>query len=327
MKDGSEARWAEHITERAREHWTEARLRELSRDKTLLLPPVEAAPLLRALSILRADGSIPPDRMRKYLQINHMVAVLGPSIRELVASRACVRVIDAACGKSYLSLLLAWVLRERYQHPVRVLGVDRNTTLIDDVKRIAALSGLDDLVRHEAANLEQLDVRAAWERAWGEAPAIDALIALHACDTATDDAIALGVSLEATLIAVAPCCQAELARGWAALRGGDREAFGAIHGAPHLRREIGASVTDTMRTLLLRRRGYQVWPIEFVGSEHTPKNTLLRAMRRPDGDPSQGPDAAAASYGALVHATGGVEIALRARLSLDAPAGVGPRRA
>lgn len=318
----SEASWAEHITERARAHWTEARLAELAKGKTLLLPPIEAAPLLRALSILRADGSIPPDRMRKYLQINHMVAVLGPSIRELIASCPTIRLIDAACGKSYLSLLLAWVLRERYQHPVQVLGVDRNAALITEVQRITQLAGLHDLVRHEAGTLEQLDVRAAWQHAFDEdAPKIDGLIALHACDTATDDAIELGVALECTLIAVAPCCQAELARGWTALPA-SRDAFGAVHSAPHLRRELGASITDTMRTLLLRRAGYQVWPIEFVGSEHTPKNTLLRAMRREGGDPTQRPADAAANYHALVQATGGVEIALGARLpSIEATQG------
>lgn len=312
----SEASWAEHITERARAHWTSARLAELSRDKTLLLPPVEAAPLLRALSILRADGSIPPDRMRKYLQINHMVAVLGPSIRELIDTCPTIRLIDAACGKSYLSLLLAWVLRERYQHPVQVLGVDRNAALITEVQRITKLAGLQDLVRHEAGTLEQLDVRAAWQRAFDGGPQrIDALIALHACDTATDDGIALGVALDCTLIAVAPCCQAELARGWAALAPSATDPFAVVRSAPHLRRELGASITDVMRTLLLRRAGYQVWPIEFVGSEHTPKNTLLRAMRREGGDPSQTAAEAQANYDALVQATGGVEIALRARLA------------
>ena len=252
--------------------------------------------------------------MRKYLQINHMVAVLGPSIRELIEACPTIRLIDAACGKSYLSLLVAWVLRERYHHPVQVLGVDRNEALITEVQRITKLSGLSDLVRHQAGTLEQLDVRSAWQRAFGESAPIDGLIALHACDTATDDAIALGVALDCTLIAVAPCCQAELARGWAALPASN-DAFGAVHGAPHLRRELGANITDAMRTLLLRRAGYQVWPIEFVGSEHTPKNTLLRAMRREGGDPTQGAVQAAANYEALVQATGGVEIALRARLT------------
>jgi len=106
---------------------------------------------------------------------------------------------------------------------------------------------------------------------------------------------------------VAPCCHAELARAWSDLDG--RGAFGSIHGTPHLRRETAATLTDAMRALLLRGAGYEVWPLEFVPSEHTPKNTLLRAMRR--GDAS---DAAMAEYRSLVDATGGRGLALADRL-------------
>ena len=107
------------------------------------------------------------------------------------------------------------------------------------------------------------------------------VFALHACDTATCDAIALGVARAAELIAVAPCCQAELARGWTALaERGDAGAFAPIWSAPHLRREISAHVTDAMRTLLLRAAGYAVTPMEFIAAEHTKKNTLIRAIRR-----------------------------------------------
>lgn len=306
--------WAADVTEVARGYWTEARLTQLARGKTILLPPVEAAPLLRALGILRADGSIPPDRMRKYLQINHMVASLGPSLSELRAAHPTVRLVDAGCGKSYLSLLIAWVFRNTHAHPIEVLGVDRNEALIEGVKDIAERAGLSDVVRHEAASLASLDVEAAWKRAFGREAAIDGVIGLHACDTATDDAITLGVQLQSSLIAVVPCCQAELSRAWAGLGLEETSAFSTIHRAPHLRRELGASLTDAMRTVLLRRAGYQVWPIEFVPSEHTPKNTLIRAMRREGGDPTQSPGEARAAYEALRDASGGVGIGLAERI-------------
>ncbi len=298
--------WAAEITGRARAHWTPERIARLSRGKTLLLPPVAAAPLLRAMSLLSADGSMPPDRVRKYLQVNHMVAVLGPSLRELRAAREGepVRLIDAACGRSYLALLLAWCFRDLWGHPVEVLGIDRNEALVARCRQDAELAGLGDVVRHEAGSLAALDVRGAWERAFGAAPEIDGVVALHACDTATDDAITLALSLEARLCAVAPCCHAELARAWSELPPGTGP-FAAIHRTPHLRREAAATVTDTMRALVLRASGYEVWPLEFVPSEHTPKNTLIRAMRR------GAPDAAAAGeLAALVAATGGREIAL-----------------
>lgn len=302
--------WAAEITERARMHWTRARLEQLARGKTLLLPPIEAAPLLRAMNLLTADGSMPPDRVRKYLQINHMVAVLDPSLRELRAESEKVRLVDAACGRSYLSLLLAWCFRDLWKHPVEVLGIDRNDDLLARCRHDAELAGLDDVVKHQASALDAVDVRAAWERVFGAAGSVDGVVALHACDTATDDAIALAVSLDARLCAVAPCCHAELARGWSELAEAKSEgAFASIHATPHLRREAAATITDAMRSLLLRSAGYEVWTLEFVPSEHTPKNTLIRAMKRTNGD-----GAARAEYEALVASTGGRGIGLSGRI-------------
>jgi hypothetical protein len=173
-------------------------------------------------------------------------------------------------------------------------------------------------VRFEVARLE--DVRA---------PDVHAVLALHACDTATCDAIALGVERAVDLIAVAPCCQAELARAWAELAAAPAapadpapagpaapvtparpaaEAFGPIWRAPHLRRELAAHVTDAMRALLLRAAGYRVTALQFIAAEHTQKNTLLRALR---GAPEP---AARVEYDALVAATGGRGLALAGRI-------------
>jgi hypothetical protein len=151
-------------------------------------------------------------------------------------------------------------------------------------------------VRFEAAPLETID-----------AHNMHAVFALHACDTATCDAIALGISAGADLIGVAPCCQAELARKWSALEG-TAGAFSPIWGAPHLRRETAAHLTDAMRMLLLRSRGYAVTAMEFIAPEHTKKNTLLRAIKA-DVDP-----AARAQHDALVAATGGCALDLAARV-------------
>ncbi len=298
--------WATEIAARARAHWTSERLAQLARGKTLLLPPIDAAPLLRAMNLLAADGSMPPDRVRKYLQVNHMIAVLGPSLRELQAARSTIRLVDAACGRSYLSMVLAWCFRDLWKHPVEILGIDRNADLVAKCRHDAELAGLDDVVKHEASALDAIDARSAWDRAFGAPSPIDGVVALHACDTATDDAITLAVSLDARMIAVAPCCHAELARAWSETPSG---AFASIHRTPHLRRETAASITDAMRALLLRSVGYEVWPLEFVPSEHTPKNTLIRAMRRGPPDPTP-----RAEHDALVLATGGRAIGLASRL-------------
>ena len=257
--------WATHLDERAKAFWTEARTRELTRGKDLPLLPAEAAVLLRALGLLATDGSMPPQQVRKYLQVNHLVRQLRPAMEELHARHPVVRLLDAGCGRSYLTLLLAWCAKEKWGFRLEVLGVDRNPALIAECERRTALAELSDVVTFEAAPVESV------ERA-----DLHGVIALHACDTATCDAIALGVKSRAELIAVAPCCQAELARQWEALEGRPG-AFAPVWSAPHLRRELGAHLTDTMRALLLRSRGYEVAAIEFIGSEHTRKNTLLRA--------------------------------------------------
>jgi len=285
------ARWAHELGVRARAHWTPERTRALVGDKALRILPADAPHLLRALGLLDADATLPPARVRKFLQINHMVAALAPALAELCAAHPVVRILDAGCGRSYLTLLLAWHARN-LGHRVEVLGVDRNPDVIAEARRRTELAGLADVVRYEAASLEELDL-----------PAHDlhAVFALHACDTATCDALALGVRANVDLIAVAPCCQAELARAWSALdAAGAAGGFAPIWGAPHLRRELAAHVTDAMRVLLLRAAGYAVTALEFIAPEHTAKNTLIRAHRTGAPDP-----AARAAYAALCASTGG----------------------
>ena len=294
------ARWADELTDRARAHWTADRTAQLLGDKTPVLRPAEAAVLLRALGLVRADASMPPDKVRKYFQINHMVAVLGPVLRELRARHPRIRLLDAGCGRSYLTLLLAWCGRHVWDHPIEVLGIDHDPALIAEARRRAELAELGDVVTLEVGAIAGTDP-AAWR-----AQPIHGVVALHACDTATCDALALGISLGADLLAVAPCCQAELARGWAGLaERGATGPFAPVWRSPHLRREAGADVTDAMRTALLRAAGYDVLAIEFVPAEHTRKNTLIRALRRDAPDP-----AAHAEYVALRDATGGIGIRL-----------------
>ena len=310
-------RWAIELEATARAYWTPERTAAATGGKDLLIRPGEAALLLRALGLLNGDASLPPNQHRKYLQINHMVGVLEPAFAALRARHGRLRLLDAGCGRSYLTLLLAWCARHVWGHPLEVLGVDRNPAVIAECRRRTELAGLDDVVRFEATALDQLDAGAAWARGFGAAPPagepiVHGVIALHACDTATCDALALGVGLGAELLAVAPCCQAELARGWAALADGDGDGpFAPVWRMPHLRRETAAHVTDAMRTLLLRAAGYQVTAMEFVPAEHTRKNTLIRAVR------SEAPDAAArAQYVELTRATGGVGLGLAARLGV-----------
>lgn len=349
--------WQRELLSRAGEHWTAARQGELARGKALLLPPVEAAPLLRTIGLLHRDASMPPAQVRKYWQVSHMVTLLGSALRALLAEHSVVRILDAGCGRSYLSLALAWVAEHRWSGRVQILGVDRNADVLDECRRRARFSQLDHALRFSASSLGALDLGAAWTEAFdgsdeardaadrgeaGEAsrspadehapasalpaPQIHAVLSLHACDTATCDALALAVRLGAPLVAVAPCCQAELARGWAELAeqadepDDEPRPFRAVWSMPHLRRETAADVTDAMRAVLLRACGYEVSAIEFVPSEHTRKNTLIKAIASAAAAEPAARARAADEYRALVAATGGVGLGLAAQLPLPAPA-------
>jgi hypothetical protein len=308
--DATRARWAEAFGETARRHWTPERTREVTGGKRLAILPGEAPLLLRALGLLHRDATMPPPQVRKFLQINHMVGLLASALDELTERHSAVHLLDAGCGRSYLTLLVAWCARQQGRR-LAVLGVDRDPDVIDECRRRTELAQLDDAVRFAAKPLDELDVAATWREAFGHelGGPLHGVFALHACDTATCDAIALGIRARVELIAVAPCCQAELARAWTQLAPSTNgSAFSPIHRAPHLRRELAAHVTDAMRVLLLRAAGYATTPMEFIGVEHTKKNTLIRAVRA-DPEPH-----ARAEYDALVAATGGRGLALAERL-------------
>ncbi len=306
--------WESDFAARAAAYWTKERTQKLVAGKKLPLMPGEAGTLLRALGLVNRDASMSADAVRKYMQINHMVALLEPAMLDLTKAFPTVRVLDAGCGSSYLTYLLAWCFIHRWKHPAQILGVDRNDKVIQKCRERMGMVGLDAVLRFESGPIAELDFAATWAHAFGgEADASlrpHALVALHACDTATDDALALALRLRADFVAAAPCCQAELARKWSELAAEHKHGpFAPVWNAAHLRRDLGASMTDTMRTLLLRGCGYEVTPMEFVPSTHTPKNTLLRATRR--GNYLR---TALVEYVALRSATGGAGIALEACL-------------
>lgn len=313
--------WAQAVRDKARKYWTAERTQHLTHGKNLLLKPAEAPVLLRALGLLHRDATMPRKERRKYFQINHMLAVLNPCMEELCQRFDTVHLIDAGCGRSYLTVLLAWAFENIYQHPVRILGVDRREKLIQECRRRTELARLDHVLKYVAADLSELDLTESWHESFGGEPEIHGVVALHACNTATDDAIVLGVDCGSHLIAVAPCCQSELANAVVARQksGKHSSPLGPMWTTPHLRRHTGALMTDTMRMLLLQAVGWDSVAMEFVASSHTPKNTLIRAIRQ---KPQDGVDASPATLGEealeeyrkLKSLTGGCGIALEEQL-------------
>ncbi len=298
--------WAQAWNARAAAYWTAERVRAQLGAQRLILHPVEAAPLLRAMGILKRDASMTPTTMRKFMQINHMVRLLRPFMLELVERWGRVRILDAGCGSSYLTLLLGWCFKHIWQQPAWILGIDRNADIIHKCQGRAELVGLGEVLRFAPLAINDFEpnglIPASAQRPDAQ---LDALISLHACDTATDDALALGIRTGSHFIAAVPCCQAELSRKLSAPDRPTSGAFLPLWRTPHLRREAAATITDMMRTLLLRGHGYRVTPMEFVPSQHTPKNTMLRAVLASDGDPQ-----ALKEYGELRRELGGTGIRL-----------------
>jgi SAM-dependent methyltransferase len=196
----------------------------------------------------------------KERQVQHYIELL----RTLpIWERELVRVVDAGCGKAYMSLALVAYGREVGTR-VELVGLDTNSQVIETVQRIATGLGYDE-ARFETTTIE----------AYESDQPIDLLVSLHACDTATDEAIAAGVRLGAEAIVVAPCCHHELA---AQIAGRDKDAL-LRHGL--LLGRQADLVTDALRAAALETLGYRVEVMEFISTEHTAKNVMLRAQRAP----------------------------------------------
>jgi SAM-dependent methyltransferase len=218
-------------------------------------------PLFRATKISR-------DKER---QVQHYVELLRPLP---LWERDTIRVVDAGCGKAYMSLALIAYGREVGTR-VELVGLDTNPSVIETVRGIAAGLGYDE-ARFETTAITD----------WKSSEPVDLLVSLHACDTATDEAIAAGVRLGAEAIVVAPCCHHQLAAQIA----GRKDAL-LRHGL--LLGRQADLVTDALRASALEMLGYRVEVIEFVSAEHTAKNLMLRAERAPSTPRAQ---RAAAEY-------------------------------
>lgn len=218
-----------------------------------------AKPWLHALGITGKDGAVRSDAQDKFRQINKMVEIFAPLIQAIKAEKP--RVLDMGAGKGYLDFALADHLGGR----VELVGVELRPGLVEDGNRLASQSGFGDL-RFVPGSILDYDASGA-----------DAVIALHACDTATDDAIFQGIKAGAELIAVAPCCHKQIRRQIEAGKPADDLDFLLRHGT--FLEKQAEMVTDGLRALLLEASGYRTKVFEFVSDAHTPKNNLIVAQK------------------------------------------------
>jgi len=244
-------------------------------------------PFWQAVGISGADGKVKPSRQDKYRQVEEFIRELDAVLKpELVPAGRALRVVDLGCGNAHLSFAA-------YRYLTKVRGLD--ATLVGvDVKRqarernnaLAAQLGWDG-IRFVEGTIVDAPVEGA-----------DVVLALHACDTATDDALARAVAWQAPVVLAAPCCHHDIQ---AQLRSHPAPgAYGMVTRHGILRERFADILTDAFRAALMRMAGYRVEVVEFVPSQHTPRNTMLRAIRT--GAP---PDAAVtAQYAELVETWG-----------------------
>ena len=273
------------LIRRAQAHWTAERLARLTSGKRLPLHPVAHCAFLRVIGLMEADASITSAQVKKYLQINHMISLIAPPFRALAKAMPGkpLTLLDAGCGNSYLSLAFAFLAREAATSPasqirdwqgvqfdLHVIGVDTTALVIEQSRARAEALGLSSVMSFQCCTLDEAVLP----------DRLHAVMALHACDTATDAALALGIRRQADLLAVAPCCQAELAQFFKALGSGFKHDLGVIMHSPNLRRDAAAAFTDALRLALMRALGYETTATEFIPSTHTPKNRLILGERR-----------------------------------------------
>lgn len=221
---------------------------------------------LNGLGVVNERGQVRPLMADKYAQINHYLDIFTHLAKDCGWTEnadTSLTIADMGCGKGYLTFGLWHLFARVWKRPVRVVGVEARTELVNAAKGLGRKVGADGL-EFIAGTIESVAL-----------PKVDALIALHACDTATDDAIRRGIELGAKLIIVAPCCHKEVRPQM-----GRPEPLAPVLEHGLMAERMAEWSTDGLRGLFLEWAGYQTKMIEFVSTEHTPKNLMITAVRR-----------------------------------------------
>ena len=239
------------------------------RKKARLLDPAD--PFLREVGISDTSGQIKPSRSDKYRQVEEFLRLLAPTLNGAIEAghiatptdASPLTIVDLGCGHAYLTFAAHQYLRNMGM-AVKVVGIDVRTASRDRNNEIAKKLGITESIEFRAEEIANTTL-----------PHADVAIALHACDTATDDAIAWAVKTGAKLMMIAPCChhdiQSQLTQ--------TPEPWSIITRHGIMRERLADLLTDSLRIQILKLRGYRVEAIEFIGGEHTPRNLMIRAVK------------------------------------------------
>lgn len=234
-----------------------------NRRKQYLIPEDEPCQFLIEIGVMNRDGKVLAAKYHKFRQINRFLELVDDVLPNLPTDRE-IQVVDFGSGKSYLTFALHHLLTRIRGRSARIVGVDRKADVIRACSRIATDLGCQGL------SFEHGDIAD-----FGSVGHVDLMVSLHACDTATDAALAQAVRWQTPVILAVPCCQHELATRFQPIA-----ALDAISSHGILKDRFAALATDALRANVLELCGYQTQVVEFIDLEHTPKNLLIRAIRR-----------------------------------------------
>ena len=233
-----------------------------NRKKKYILEEGIVVPFLQDLGVMTQDGKIVRTKMDKFRQINRFLEFVEDILPQLDKDRE-LTLLDFGCGKSYLTFAMYYYLHELKEYDIRIIGLDLKTDVILHCNELAKKYGYEKLtfLVGDIADYEGVDQ-------------VDMVVTLHACDTATDYALAKAVGWNAKVILSVPCCQHELNRQIA-----NKELY-PIMDYGILKERMAALLTDGIRAKLLENAGYETQILEFIDMEHTPKNIMIRAIRQ-----------------------------------------------
>ena len=250
---------------------TTARAQELSHDRSKSRLLDSSDPYLIAIGISDKDGKVKPSKSDKYKQVEEFLRLLAPTLASAIKAghisqptdEQPLTIVDLGCGHAYLTFAVHQYLRSQGM-AVKVIGIDVRTAARDRNNEIAQQLGIASTIEFRAEEIADTTLTTA-----------DIAIALHACDTATDDAIAWAINSDAKLALIAPCCHHDIQ----AQMNEVPEPWSIVTRNGIMKERLGDLLTDALRMQIMKLRGYRVEAIEFIGGEHTPRNLMIRAVK------------------------------------------------
>ena len=247
------------------------REQDLSHDRTKSRLLEGSDPFLIAVGISDSKGQVKPSKMDKYKQVEEFLRLLMPTLNSAITAGHIhqpseenpLTIVDLGCGHAYLTFAAHQYLRSQGV-AVRVVGIDIRTAARDRNNEIARQLGIEKSIEFRAEEIADTTLETA-----------DIAIALHACDTATDDAIAWTINADAKLALIAPCCHHDIQAQMNEIP----EPWSMVTRNGIMKERLGDLLTDALRMQIMKLRGYRVEAIEFVGGEHTPRNLMIRAVK------------------------------------------------